>query len=273
LNVVKLGWRVFEAFVHSALVFCLPIYVIQTDGFGVPATCHSLSHQAHQAYGGTPDLYVLGLTSYTCLIFVMQYKILFEASSFTRYNAYAWIFSFFLYFAFLVIYSAWYWEAPQFYWVAYCAFGRPTLWLLALLCVMSAFIFDATVRLARLMFRPHAVDILIERDRLALKLISAHERRKRWIGEGRTVANDISFVSGAGGGFRERVRAAFDVNHLELLQRVPSLTTDDLDAFGIDSPSLRSSFDFSVIDRIRGNQQQQQQQVIGPKSSSQQQQE
>lgn len=106
--------------------------------------------------------------------------------------------------------------------------------------------FDAAVRLARLMFRPHAVDILIERDRLALKLLSVHEQRKRHNGQ-----NETTFLGREVGGFGERVRTALDINHVELMQRVHSLTTADLDAFGIDSPSLRSAFDFSAIDRLR----------------------
>jgi len=47
------------------------------------------------------------------------------------------------------------------------------------------------------------------------------------------------------------VTTALDFNHHELMQRVHSLTQADLDAFGIDSPSLRSAFDFSAIDRLR----------------------
>lgn len=209
LNLVKLGWRVIESFVHSFIIFFLPLYAMDD--------------------ASKTDLYTVGITSYTCLIFVLQYKILFETSSFTRFNLYAWLFSFALYFGFLCVYNAWYYVAPEFYWVAFTALVRPNLWALVGLCVTATFVFDVSVKLARLTFNPHPVDILVEQDRLASKLL---------------------FVLTEGNeGKRESILP--DLNHYELFQRMQSLTIADLDALGIDTPQLRSSFDFAYADRLR----------------------
>ncbi|KAH9260752.1 hypothetical protein BASA81_001219 [Batrachochytrium salamandrivorans] len=208
LNLVKLGWRVIESLVHSFIVFFIPLYVLDDPS--------------------KSDLYTVGVTSYTCLIFVLQYKILMESSSFTKFTLYAWLFSFTLYFGFLFVYNAWYMEAPEFYWVAFASVVRPQLWWLVLLCTSCTFVFDVSIKLARLTFNPHAVDILIEQDRLASKLL---------------------FVLTEGNeGKRESILP--DLNHYELSQRMQSLTPADLDALGIDTPQLRSSFDFAYADRL-----------------------
>ena len=71
-----------------------------------------------------------------------------------------------------------------------------------------------------------------------------HEKKKKRLSRGQG-ADAV--------GFSERVRTAFDVNHREFFQRIQSLTPADLESLGIDSPSLRSSFDFSVVDRFRND--------------------
>src|SRR5262249_47897578 len=73
-----------------------------------------------------------------------------------------------------------------------------------------------------------------------------HERRKRREAEVRGEGHR----EGAVGRVTRRVRELVDPNHRELLERIASLTGEDLDTFGIDSPSLRSSFDFAGVNRL-----------------------
>jgi len=234
LNPVKLGWRVVEAFVHSIVCFAFPLAVAAGNGL----QSDTLGHSRKDAHGGSSDMYVLGLVTYTCLFFVMQYKILFEASSCTNYNLAAWFFSAGLYFSFLCAYNWLLGEAPEFFDVAFMTLSRPVLWLLVVLCIGACFAFDASVRLARTQLRPHPVDILIERDRLVLH---AQETRE--------AENGLSHSPSLRSTIRRGIMAARDLlapNRVELARRVASLTEADLARYGLE----RSSYDFSLASRL-----------------------
>jgi len=235
LNPLKLGWRVVEAFVHSLICFLLPLAV--AAGNGLQSDTAGRVH--NDAHGGSCDIYVLGVVTYSSLFFVMQYKILFEASSCTNYNIAAWLFSAGLYFSFLLTYNVMSWEAPEFYNVAFMSLSRPACWYLAILCVGTCVMFDSSVRLARTQVRPHPVDILIERDRLVL-----HAESQR-----RQDATESPGPRGLRSTIRRGLNVARDLfspNRVELTQRVESLTEEDLYRYGLD----RSSYDFTLAQRL-----------------------
>jgi phospholipid-translocating P-type ATPase (flippase) len=245
LNPLKLSWRVIEAFVHSFIIFFVPFGVVATQGFSVP------TGDFVDVYMGTVDLYVFGVVVYTCLIFVMLYKNLFEASSFTRYNGAAILFSLWLYFTFLFIYDRIRFFNPEFLHVSEIALSRPGTWMLVGICVLTCFVFDSATRLGRLEFKPHAVDIFIELDRIALKLERLHERRKRRALEiDNQGGNNNSRLHRGVRRMRQGLRNFINPNHQEIIDRVQNLTENDLDACGMDSPTFRSSFDFSAPKRL-----------------------
>lgn len=175
----KLSWRIFEALVHSMVIFGLPIAVASHYGLNVPldSTPSNVSKgHMDKHFDGTPDIYVLGTTHYTCLIIVMQYKILFDTNTITLPTFGLWVFSILFYFSFLTGYSSIYILAPEYYGVALKTLAMPELWNLVVICTVSCFVFDSSIKLGRLQFKPHAVDILIERDRAAQEALAEYER-------------------------------------------------------------------------------------------------
>ena len=124
-------------------------------------------------------LYSLGCTVYTWLFLIMQWKLVAEASCWSRpLNAIWWAHNM-IYVAFLIAYSAMYSVSPDFYGVGTNTLDEPEFWLACAVVLGASMLLDTSLEYARLQLRPTIVDIYAEIDSGYGEASLEHEMRAR----------------------------------------------------------------------------------------------
>lgn len=153
LNMGKMLSWIANAFVHSIIIFWLPVLYAE---------------DAWSDNGQEDGLLVVGTTIYTGMIMAMHGRVMLEISTWTRVHVLFLAVSVLFYYLFMVGYSQLPTYAPEFYGVGTHMLALPVHWFSVLLVTVTCFVLDLAVEFARVQFRPNMIDIAIERDRLGL---------------------------------------------------------------------------------------------------------
>lgn len=111
------------------------------------------------------SLQSLGATVYSWLFLIMQWKLVMEASHWSRPMLVVWWAHNILFFVFLVVYSYMLSVSPDFYGVGVNTINEAEFWLACIVVVGASIGLDITLEFVRLQFRPTVVDIYAEIDR------------------------------------------------------------------------------------------------------------
>eukprot|EP00466_Bigelowiella_natans_P005228 jgi/Bigna1/132164/aug1.16_g6872 len=113
---------------------------------------------------GIGGLSVFGTMVFSCLVFLMQYRVMLITATYTKYTAYALLLSFFLYFLFLVCYGLMDFLNWEFYYVPYKMMGAPVFWIVLFGVPGTALYIDFFIKYVRRELCPTLMDIATEAD-------------------------------------------------------------------------------------------------------------
>merc|ERR1711871_1580768 len=171
---VMLEW-VIMAVVHALFIYFIPLFtfskhydlhyqnniISNLTEYDHIWTEYSIFHN-----GKSAGIYFLGTATYACLIFAMQWKVLWHTYSWTWVTALFMVgFSLPLFFGFMFIYADWPALSTNFYGVALQVYGNLEIWLCVLLVTMSIGIVEYVKEWCRMQRCPTAIDIAMELDR------------------------------------------------------------------------------------------------------------
>lgn len=162
LNIQKMAEWILNAVVHAVIVFAVPRKMFFT--FWDPE-------------GRVDGLAVLGMTTYTCLIFTMQFKLAIETNTWTIWNHFFFWGSFAFFFVVVIAYGNMPTYSPEFFGVHTEMFNKNVFWFLLLFVPVLCMITDTVVETIRRELAPTPIDYAIEFDR-SLPL-DREERKKR----------------------------------------------------------------------------------------------
>jgi len=145
LNTPKVAVTMFEGLLTGGVIVAIAsaTYRSQTDG----------------------GLYELGVTVYSWLFLIMQWKLAVESDYWSKPLYAIWWAHNVLYFVFLAVYSYLYTVSTDFYGVGVMTMANAEFWLACIVVVGASIILDVTLEFARLQFKPTLVDIYKEIDR------------------------------------------------------------------------------------------------------------
>ncbi|GAB5354312.1 hypothetical protein AAMO2058_000108000 [Amorphochlora amoebiformis] len=113
---------------------------------------------------GVGGLYVFGTMVFSCLVFLMQYRVMLLTATFTKYTTYSLIVSFVLYFTFLLSYGVMDFLSWEFYKVPYEMMSAPVFWIVLFGVPGTALYFDFLAKYVRRELFPTLMDIATEAD-------------------------------------------------------------------------------------------------------------
>lgn len=174
----------------------------------------------------------LGVTIYSWLFFIMQWKLLMEAAHWSRLLNAVWWAHNAAYLAFLLAYSSVHAAAADFYGVGARVLGSAEFWLACIVVVGASVLLDLALEFARLQLRPTIVDIYAEIDQ----------------GYGDGSAEEEMRARGALARLREALgllRSPFGL-HGRAERGAPAAAPPPLSAGRVESGADRSAFDFTT---------------------------
>jgi phospholipid-translocating P-type ATPase (flippase) len=171
------------------------------------------------------SLYVLGATVYTWLFFIMQGKLVLEASHWSQALNACWWAHNFVYILFLVVYSYLPSVSPDFEGAGVQALASLNFWLSTVVVVGASLMLDTAFESLRLQYAPTIVDIFKEIDRGygegsiddAVRAQSALGRLRESLGIFRTPRR-LAAPARSGAAADADKRSAYDSTHPEMSQ-------------------------------------------------------
>lgn len=157
LNIKKMLAWIGTAVVHASIIFWIPYGSYGLEGHKGTIWDGTNGHE--------DGLEVLGMTTFTCLVWAMQLTVSQQTWTWTWLNVFFLALSMGIWYLFIIGYSFMHSFSPEFYGVTVTMFKRPAHWLLIILVLGTMCFWDFCVEHIRSQFFATPIDAARERDK------------------------------------------------------------------------------------------------------------